>query len=110
MTGSLLQARESRILGALVDGPLSAKEIERKLRVELWNAWADKHGFEIEWDTEREPAGARILALHEADDLGLPHVAAGSAHSRLVALERKGKVERVQIPGHRPMLWRLPRA
>ena len=106
MSGTALKSRDLRILGALADGPLSSREVEDKLRREVWHAWADRHDLEIEWDTPSEPVGARIMAMAEATDLGVPYVRVGSAYARLVSLERRGFVTRIQIPGHRPMLWR----
>lgn len=100
-------AADRRILGALEGGPLSANEIAHKLRLEVWEAWAERHGYgDIEWETDREPFGGRLLAFSEADEMGLPYLHSHQVYPRLVGLERRGDVERIQIPGRRPMLWR----
>jgi hypothetical protein len=95
----------------LGEGPATAKEIARKLRLEVWEAWAERHGYEgIEWETDREPLGARLLAFSEADKMGMPYLAGHQVYPRLVGLERRGDVRRIQIDGHRPMLWQaVPR-
>lgn len=100
-------AADQRILGALEAGPASANEIARKLRLEVWAAWADRHGYgHVEWETDREPLGARLLAFYEADEMGLPYLHGHQVYPRLVRLERRGEVARIQIEGRRPMLWR----
>lgn len=99
---------EERILGALADGPLSAREIAERLRDDLFEGWAERHGFEVAWGTDEEPLGARLLAIHEAAENGVPHLFAHQVYPRLRALELMEEVQRIQIPGHRPMLWRLP--
>lgn len=99
-------AREARVLGALADGPLSVREIGVKLRREVWAAWSERHGYDFEWDSDEEPLGARILAKMEAEENGLAYLFSCEIYPVLVRLERKGCVERIQIAGRRPMLWR----
>lgn len=98
--------KDERVLHSLGDGPKSVREIGTVLRREVWHAWAEKHGYDFEWETDEEPLGARLLAIHEADDLGLPYLMGTDVYSRLVRLERRGLVQRIQIEGHRPMLWK----
>lgn len=99
-------AADHRILGALEAGPLSANEIAHKLRREVRESWADRHGYgDIAWETDQEPFGARLLAFSEADELGLPYLYSYQVYPRLRGLERRGEVERIQVEGHRPMLW-----
>ena len=100
-------AADNRILAALEDGPLSAREIADKLHREVLDAWAERHGYDFEWGTSEEPFGARLLAISEAAETGLPHLYRHTVDPRLRGLERRGEVERIQLPGHRPMLWRL---
>jgi hypothetical protein len=100
-------AADHRILGALEAGPLTANEIAYKLRREVWEAWADRHGYDLEWETDQEPFGARILAFSEADEMGLPYLFSHQVYPRLRRLERRGEVERIQVEGRRPMLWQL---
>lgn len=99
-------AVDQRILGALEAGPLTTNEVADKLRQEVWAAWADRHGYDFEWETDQEPLGARLLAVSEADAMGLPYLYRHQVYPRLVALERRGQVERIQLEGRRPMLWR----
>lgn len=99
-------AADQRVLRALDAGPATVNEIARKLRLEIWEAWAERHGYEFEWETDQEPLGARLLAVSEADDMGLPFVHKHDVYPRLLGLERREEVERIQIEGHRPMLWR----
>jgi hypothetical protein len=99
---------DQRILGVLNEaGPLTAREIYDRLRREVWAAWADRHGYDFEWETDQEPLGARLLAFSEADELGLPYLHGHQVHPRLLGLERRGEVERIQIEGRRPMLWQV---
>jgi hypothetical protein len=73
----------------------------------VWEAWADRHGYDLEWETDQEPFGARILAFSEADEMGLPYLFSHQVYPRLRRLERRGEVERIQVEGRRPMLWQL---
>lgn len=96
---------DQAILRILADGPLSANEIADKIRREAWATWSERHGYDFEWETAEEPLGARLLASCEARDSGLL-LHAYEIHPRLRGMERRGEVERIQIEGHRPMLWR----
>lgn len=97
---------DQRVLHALADGPKSSREIGDFLRREVWHAWAEKHGYDFEWETDEEPVGARILAMGEADQLGLPYLMGSTIDGRLRRLEGRGLVERIQLEGRRPMLWK----
>lgn len=99
--------KDERILGALAGGPKSTRELGDALRLEVWQAWAEKHGYTFDWGSDKEIVGARILAMREADELGLPYLMPDEIYARLVNLEWRGLVERIQIDGHRPMLWRV---
>lgn len=102
-------AADQRILAALEAGPATAKEIGEKLRREVWEAWADRHGYDFEWGSDQEPLGARLLARIEADEMGLPYLYAYDVYPRLRGLERRGQVGRIQIDGHRSILWNVVR-
>lgn len=108
MSAPTMKARlkDHRVLGALTSGPKSTREIADLLRREVWEAWAVKHDFTFEWESEEEPVGARILAMREADELGLPYLMTDDVYARLASLEGRGFVERIQLEGHRPMLWK----
>jgi hypothetical protein len=97
---------DQAILRALEDGPLSTREIANRIFREAREAWSERHGYDFEWGTDEEPLGARLLASAEARESGLVLLAHEVA-PRLRALERRGDVARVQLEGHRPMLWRL---
>ena len=109
MTGSAasasLRADDRAILDVLADGPLSANEIADRIRRRVREEWSDRHGYDFEWETDEEPVGARLLAMCEAKDAGLK-IHGWEIHSRCRSLERRGAVERIQIEGQRPMLWR----
>lgn len=96
-------ARDQAILDVL-DTPMSANEISEALRQQALDAWAAVHGYDIEWGTDAEPLGARLLALTEARERGT-YLSGFEVYPRLRYLERHGRVERIQIEGHRPMLW-----
>ena len=97
---------DQAILRALADGPLSTQEIARSIRLEAWAAWSERHGYDFEWETDEEPLGARLLASCEARESGLVLLAHEVA-PRLAGMEKRGEVARIQIAGHRPMLWRI---
>jgi len=90
------------------DGPQSANELSKKMYLEQWERWAEEHdlGGEIEWDSGSEPVGARLLANVEARKRGVVALASYRLYNHLVRMERDGFIERIQIPGHRPILWR----
>lgn len=71
-------------------------------------AWADRRGETIEWGTDDEPVGASLLACTEAREIGFK-LMPWEIDGRLRSLERRGLVARIQIEGHRPMLWRRRR-
>lgn len=98
-------ARDQAILDVL-DTPMSGKEISQTLRQRALEAWADEHGYDIEWGTDSEPLGARLLAISEARERGTYPGLGHEVYPRLLYLERHGRVERIQLDGHRPMLWR----
>jgi len=99
-------AANQRVLGALSDGPKTANEIADVLLLEVWQAWADRHGYDLAALIENE-VEVRVMAWAEAEENGLAYLFSHQVYPRLRALERKGLVERVQIAGTRPMLWRL---
>lgn len=102
---SPLRADDRAIIVALADGPLSTQEIAREIRRVIRAEWSEKHGYDFEWETDEEPLGARLLASGEARDRGIKMMAHEIA-PRLRSLEKRGAVERIQIEGARPMLWR----
>jgi hypothetical protein len=100
-----LSVTDLEILGALERGPLSAREISDAVVRMVKEAWAERRGETIEWDTDDEPVGASLLACTEARDVGFKMMP-WEIDRRLRSLERRGYVTRIQIDGHRPMLWR----
>lgn len=107
--GSSLRADDREIIAVLGDGPLSVQEIAKTIRRRAREAWSERHDYDFEWGGDEgrgddEPLGARMLAHLEAKDAGIK-LMAHEIDSRLRSLERRGAVERVQIDGHRPMLW-----
>lgn len=100
-----LSVADLAIVSALEHGPRSAREISADILLTVKEAWADRRGYAIEWGTENEPVGASLLACHEAREQGFK-LHSWEIHSRLVSLERRRIVERIQVEGHRPMLWR----
>jgi hypothetical protein len=98
---------DQAILDALdASGALSTREISTWIRRRAWRDWSERHGYDFEWETDEEPVGARLLASAEARDRGIL-LSTWEIYRRLRWLERRGLVERIQIPGRRPMLWRL---
>ena len=100
-----LSVADLAIVSALEQGPLSARELSDQILLTVKESWAATHGHVIDWDDP--PVGASALACKEARDLGFK-LLSYEIRERLVSLERRGRVERIQIDGHRPMLWRLP--
>ena len=93
------------IASALERGPLSAREISQLILATVKEAWADRNSMAVEWGTDAEPVGASLLACCEARDQGFK-LHPWEIHQRLVSLEKRGVVQRIQVDGHRPMLWR----
>lgn len=93
------------ILDQLATGPLTGEEIAARIRQEALDAWLEKSNYDFEWGTAQEPLGARLLAISEARDRGLL-VHGFELYPRLRLLERRGDVQRIQIEGRRPILWR----
>lgn len=102
-----LNVAELAIVSLLEQGPRSTREISESILLHVKEAWADRRGYEIEWGTVTEPLGASLLACSEARKMGFK-LHPWEIHPRLVSLERRGLVKRIQIEGHRPMLWRRP--
>lgn len=100
-------ATQEWILRVLGDGPLSAREISERMFEETWEAWAEERGIGglIEWRTEAEPLGVRLLAFCDARDRGLSPLHAWQTYSHLRRMERAELVQRIGLPGHRPQLW-----
>lgn len=98
------------ILDALQDGPKTANEISAVIRREILEAWAQEQGLEIEWGDEgrgpNEPVGARLCAISSARRRGFVYLPGYELQRRLPRMERRGLVERIQVEGHRPMLWK----
>ncbi len=96
------------VLRLLTDGPLSVREISERMFEETWEGWAEERGVGglIEWRSDAEPLGARLLAFCEAKDRGFPPCHSWQLRPHLQRMERAGLVERIGLPGHRPMLWR----
>lgn len=108
MTASLKSlAHQEWTLRLLADGPLSGREISERMFEETWEEWAESRGVGglIEWRTDQEPLGARLLAFCEAKDAGCEPLHAWQLYRHLVRMEKAGLVSRIQIPGHRPILW-----
>lgn len=98
-------AVEQRILAILTDGPKTCNEVSAALIAESREAWADRHGYSIEWGTAQEPLGARLLAWHEAEENGCFYLVGHEVYRFVRRLERAGRVSRLSIDGHRPILW-----
>lgn len=101
-----LRPCDRAILLELADGPLTVEEIAKRIRNLYRRAWAAEHGYDIEWETEREPLGARGLASAAARAAGVL-LLGFELQPRLRYLEQHEFVARIQIDGHRPMLWRI---
>lgn len=99
---------EQTILEVLADGPLTANELSWRMHLRVLEGWAESEDLEVEWFTELEPFGARILAAKWGREQGMVFLHGFELHRPLASMERRGLVQRVQIPGARPMLWRLP--
>lgn len=108
MSGVTVKPADLRIIDVLSDGPKSAREIGRCLHLEDLNAWSEENGYDFEWFSDEEPFGARLLAHIAAKKRGdlAPHLS-HDVYPRLRFLERIGLIERIQIQGQRPMLWRI---
>lgn len=99
---------EQTIVELLADGPLTANELSRRMHLRVLEAWAAAQDLEIAWFTELEPFGARLLAHRFGKEQGMVWLHGFELHRPLAGMERRGLVQRIQIPGERPMLWRLP--
>jgi hypothetical protein len=98
-------AAMQRVLAVVSDGPKTCNEVSAILIAEAREAWANRHGYEIEWGSEHEPLGARLLAWGEAEENGCLYLIGHEVYPVLRRLERDGKVGRIQVEGHRPILW-----
>lgn len=101
-----LSVADVALLSALRSGPLSTREIGTRIHDHVLQSWAVEQGYEIEWKTDAEPVGARLLASCWGRELGI-RWNEWEIRPRLLRLERAGEIERIQIAGHRPMLWRI---
>lgn len=97
---------DAAILEALTAGPLTTREISSTIIAKIRTEWSERHGYDFEWETDQEPVGARVLAHGEARDNGLL-LLGYEIDPRMRRLEKLGDVVRIQVDGHRPMLWRL---
>lgn len=104
-TRPALNVADLAIVSALERGPMSTREISNQILLTVKEAWAERRGHIVEWGTDNEPVGASLLACSEARDMGFK-LQSWEIRQRLASLERRGLVERIQIDGHRPMLWR----
>lgn len=101
------QAR-ARILYELRDGPLSAPEIAHRLWLEVMTTWAEANG--VLWDEEGGTGLDRLRAhqwwekTYPCPTLSMPH----AVYPYLRTLEKQGEVQRIELAGHRPILWRIP--
>jgi CTP:molybdopterin cytidylyltransferase MocA len=93
-----------RVLAAL-DQPGTTREVSDRVIAAVREAWAqEEHG--CEWEEVETYLPARLLAWGWAKDRGTPPLMPWEVYPRLRKLERAGLVERIQVAGHRPMLWR----
>lgn len=106
-TSQPLSVADLAIVSCLERGPFSTREISDEILLIVKQAWADKHGYDIEWGSDSEPVGASLLACCEAREMGFK-LSPWQVGARLASLEKRGLVQRIQIKGRRPMLWRLP--
>ena len=95
-----------RVYDAL-DQPRSTREITTVLRQKLQTAWGEEHGIEIEFNERGMPTEMFVpmLTLSWANARGYPYLNAQAVYRHLKRLEKQGKAWRIQVPGHRPMLW-----
>jgi hypothetical protein len=100
---------EREVLDALADGPKSSREISEATYHAARKAWAEENGFDFDPDNPDDchPV-VKILGWSTAFGRGLRPMHPWQVDAVLRRLEKRGEVERVQIAGHRPMLWRLP--
>jgi hypothetical protein len=87
----------------LLDTPRTSVEISDLMIAETREAWAEREGVTIDW--ESDPSIAKLLAWSEAREAGLPPLHYWDVYRRLVSLEKRGEVERIQLPGV-SILWR----
>lgn len=102
-------AAERELLAALADGPKSSREISETTYHRAWAAWAEENGFEYDpADPEGSSFLVKILGWSTAHEHGIVPLHTWEVDRIARRLEKRGEVQRVQIAGHRPMLWRLP--
>lgn len=102
-------AAERVITELLAAGPKTAQELSRAMHLQVLERWAaEELEMEVDWFTKAEPFGARLLAHVWGVQQGYVWLHAYELHNRLASMEKRGLVMRVQVVGHRPMLWRLP--
>lgn len=108
MASQALRLRDERILETIAETPLTAREIGERLLQRAREEWAEENGYEIEWGDHgrgpNEPVGARVLAASYGRERGCVY-SRDEVYARLVALERRGEVERITPPGGRGILW-----
>lgn len=98
----------ARILRELAEGPLSANELGHRLWLDVMNTWAAWHGYE--WNEEDCTSFDRLRAhgwWRSQDELGPPLSLGNDVYRHLRAMEKRGEVGRLEIEGHRPILWQL---
>jgi hypothetical protein len=95
---------DERILANL-DAPRTAGEIGDLIHREALDDWLERHpGYDFEWFSDDELPGARLLASCGGRDRGLRYHP-WEIYPRLVALEKRGLVERITPPGGRGIIW-----
>lgn len=102
-----LRPCDQAILAVLADSPRSAQEIAAAIRRSAREAWIEREEIVQTWEDDEPPALVKLLAHGDARKDGLKLLGYEIA-PRLRYLERHNLVERIQLEGHRPMLWRLP--
>jgi hypothetical protein len=100
-------AADQAVLGTLAGGAKTCNEVSAELIAIARTAWADRHAYDIEWGSAHEPFGARLLAWHEAEENGCVYLYGHEVYRVMRRLERRGQVARMQVDGHRPILWML---
>ena len=105
MLRKMLRPGDVAVLDVLEDGPHTSREVWDLLHRRVWEAWAEEVGVEIEWGSESEPLGARLIAWNWARGRSYPYLSRQQVDYVLRKLERHGDVQRIAVPGHRGTLW-----
>ncbi len=100
-----LPACDRAIIAALTDGPLSAQEIADNIRREGRERWLVGEGIYSDQEIENPSNIVKLLSCSMMRGEGLK-IHGHEVYARLRSLERRGAIERIQVEGQRPMLWR----